>query len=393
MSFASAAAASLSLASLLLALHPFTSFPLSLRLLARWRPRKLAAGAAPTSVAVCVCAYNEEAVIATRVDNLLALRRTLPGLDILVYVDAATDATAGILEGYGESIKLVVSQERHGKTHGMNRLVAMTGAEIVVFSDANVTFAPDAIVRLLAPFADPAVGCACGHLRYVQAGPAGSTAATGSLYWRLEEHIKALESATGSVMGADGSIFALRRALHRPPPPTLIDDMYVSLAALCDGARVVRAADAVAYEAAVSRPAEEFSRKIRIACQAFNVNRALWPRLMRLPALDRYKYVSHKLLRWLSIYFLGLACLFALAAIGLFAGALAGTGAAAGLVVAGLVVRRAERGMIGKIREVLAALLATGIGVWRSCRGERFQTWNPPASARMAAPVHKAVRA
>ncbi len=66
--------------------------------------------------------------------------------------------------------------------------------------------------------------------------------------------------------------------------------------------RIVRVADAVAYEAAVSRPAEEFRRKVRISCQAFNVNRALWPRLLRLPALDLYKYVSHKLLRWLSIY-------------------------------------------------------------------------------------------
>ncbi len=376
----------LALGSLALAVHPFTTFPLSLRLLARRGRCPVPGGPAPASVAVCVCAYNEEAVIGARIDNLLAARRRVPGLEILVYVDAASDATAAILRGYGDRIRLVVSPDRLGKTHGMNRLVALTDAEVVVFSDANVTFAEDAIERLVAPFADAGIGCVCGHLRYVDgADGEASTAATGSLYWRLEEYIKALESATGSVMGADGSIFALRRALHRAPPPYLIDDMYVSLAVLCAGERVVRVADAVAYEAAVSRPAEEFRRKVRIACQAFNVNRALWPLLMRLPALDRYKYVSHKLLRWLSIYWLGCAGLFALLAVLLAAGPLACAGAAFAVSAAGLIVAHADRGAAGKLREVLAALLATGIGVWRSCRGETFQTWNPPASARAGA--------
>jgi cellulose synthase/poly-beta-1,6-N-acetylglucosamine synthase-like glycosyltransferase len=100
----------------------------------------------------------------------------------------------------------------------MNTLAAATNAEFIVFSDANVMFAPDAITRLLCPFADPAVGCACGHLIY-RAAEASATAATGSIYWRLEETIKELESRTGSTMGADGSIFAIRRVLHRAPHP------------------------------------------------------------------------------------------------------------------------------------------------------------------------------
>ena len=374
--------AGLAALTLALAVHPFVSFPLSLRVLARLRPRPVARGPAPPRLAVCVCAYNEQSVIASRVDNLLACRAALPSLDILFYVDAATDATAQILASYGDRIRLVVSPDRQGKTAGMNRLVALTDAEIVVFSDANVTFAEDAIWRLIAPFADPSVGCVCGHLRYIDPSSATSTAATGSLYWRLEEHIKGLESATGSVMGADGSIFAVRRSLHRPPPPHLIDDMFVSLSVLCDGARIVRIADAIAYELSVSRPAEEFRRKVRIACQAFNVNRALWGRLIRLPAVDLYKYVSHKLLRWLSIYFAGASAVFALFAILAAEGPKAG--AVFGLIAVAAVyaVGTAATGRLGKIRDVFAALVATGLGVWRSCRGDTFQTWNPPASAR-----------
>jgi cellulose synthase/poly-beta-1,6-N-acetylglucosamine synthase-like glycosyltransferase len=381
----------LALLCLALALHPFVTYPLSLRVLRDVRPRAIAGGVPPARVAVCVCAYNEAAVIAARADNILAQRNDFPDLDILFYVDAATDATAEILRGYGDGIRLVVSPVRQGKTAGMNMLVGMTDADIVVFSDANVLFAPDALRRLVAPFADPGVGCACGHLRYVQPGRklTNATAATGSLYWRLEEHIKALESATGSVMGADGSIFAVRRALHRAPPPDLIDDMFVSLCVLCGGARIVHVADAVAYEEAVSAPAEEFRRKIRIACQAFNVNRALWRPLMRSGWTDRYKYVSHKLVRWFAIYLFGAAVFWAFLAV-LMVGDMALTGAfASGLVAAISAIWLIDRGPVGKLREILGAMLGTGIGVLRSVRGERFQTWTPPASARrpLAAPV------
>ncbi len=366
----------------LLVVHPFTTYPISLRILARRFTRPVHTGAGPpASIALCVCAYNEEPVIETKLENMLSMRRALPDLEILVYVDAATDRTAALLAPYHGRITLVAAGERQGKTHGMNTLVGMTQAELVVFSDANVLFAADAIPRLVAPFDDPEVGAVCGHLRYRD--PDGhEDAQAGSVYWRLEEHIKALESRTGSVMGADGSIFAIRRSLHAPPPADLIDDMFVSLSILCSGSRIVRVDDAHAVETSVSRPDEEFRRKVRIGCQAFNVHRILWPRLRRLPALDLYKYVSHKLLRWFAIYLLAGAAVSLMAA-ALLAG---GPGAAVALSVAGLAVTSAcvsaRRGKLVAIRDILAAFLATGIGVARSLRGERFQTWISPASSR-----------
>ena len=365
------------------AVHPFASYPLSLRLLARVRPRTIASGAPIGRAAMCVCFYNEEAVARAKVLNLIAMRAAVPDLELLVYVDAATDRTAEILGEYGDQIRLVVSPHRLGKTQGMNTLVGMTDAELIVFSDANVTFAPDAVPKLLGAFADPSVGCACGHLVYTQPGQS-ATSAAGSLYWRLEERIKALESQTGSVMGADGSIFAIRRALHVRPPPDLIDDMYVSLSALCGGARIVRVDDALAYEEAVSRSAEEFRRKVRIACQAFNVHRALSARLSRLGPLDQYKYVSHKLLRWMTAYLM--AGSLALVMAGLLLGHAWGVAALLALTVAAgtLLIWRARRGRLAQVREIFGAFVATGVGVRQSLRGERFQTWNPPASARGA---------
>jgi cellulose synthase/poly-beta-1,6-N-acetylglucosamine synthase-like glycosyltransferase len=368
----------------LAAAHPFTTYPLSLMAMRRWfAPPAPPARAVPdeTSFAVCFCAYNEERVIEAKMRNLLDLRARMPGLEILAYVDAASDRTAELLRPYAGQITLHVSPQRHGKTYGMNLLVAMAKAPIVVFTDANVMLDRDALANLGRYFADPAVGCVCGHLIYVNPGET-VTAATGSLYWKLEERIKALETATGSAMGADGSLFAVRRALHRPVPANIIDDMYLSFSILCDGYRVVRAPDVRAFEEGVTSGAEEFRRKVRIACQAFNVHRLLWPRLRRLDGVTLYKYVSHKWLRWLSIYFLALATVFfeaGLVAAGLWPLALVlfMLGAAA------LCIGRAGwLKPLPQVWDAFTAFCGAGVGVWYSLRGEQFQTWTPANSIR-----------
>jgi cellulose synthase/poly-beta-1,6-N-acetylglucosamine synthase-like glycosyltransferase len=373
---------------LLLAAHPFFTYPLSLVLL-RWRrggaegldvPARAASLPIGERFAICMSAYNEERVIRGKIANLLALRRRLGGLQILIYVDGASDRTAEILAEYGDDIQLFVGRERRGKTHGMNLLVATATAPVVVFTDANVEIEDDALVNLARYFDDPEVGCVCGHLRYINADES-ATASTGSLYWRLEEQIKQLESDTGSVMGADGSIFAIRRHLHRPVPVDIIDDMYVSLSILCDGYRVVRAADVRAYERSVVVAAEETRRKMRIACQAFNVHRALRRRLKQLGAIDRYKYVSHKLLRWFTAFTLGGSVVFGTAALALAFGpwALAIVLPMVGLFAVG---QRYQIPGVAQLADILGAFAATGMGVWLSLRGKRFQTWAPAASVR-----------
>lgn len=372
-------------ASFVLATHPFITYPLSLMLLQKSRSR----GAAPASVGtptftICMCAYNEESVIERKAQNLLALKAREPSLQILVYVDAASDRTAEILQSYSQHIDVHVATERRGKTHGMNLLAAKATGSVLVFTDANVMLDLDCIENLRRDFQDPEVGCVCGNLIYTN-GSDSVTAATGSLYWRLEERIKLLEQRTGSVMGADGSLFAIRRSLHRAPPDHIIDDMYVSFMVLIQGYRIIQSTDARAYEASASNSAEEFHRKSRIACQAFNVHRLIWPAIRRLDLLTVYKYVSHKLLRWLSIYFLAAAAAFGVAAL-IVGGYVA---AATGLVVLGAaLLALGLRGSIkplSQIVDVLTSLAGAGLGVWKSLRGESYQTWTPVSSVRRVA--------
>jgi cellulose synthase/poly-beta-1,6-N-acetylglucosamine synthase-like glycosyltransferase len=371
---------------LLLAAHPFVTYPMSLRFLSRGRPRPAATGdggppAAP-SFTICVCAYNEEAVIERKVRNMLDLRRRSGAVEILVYVDAAADRTASLLEPFQDDITVIVSPRRLGKTHGMNLLAERATADIIVFTDANVMIGDDSLGALADAFRDPNVGCVCGHLVYTN--EAGTpTSEVGSVYWRLEERIKKLESAEGAAMGADGSLFAVRRHLHRPIPPNLIDDMFLSLSVLCEGFRVVRAEGAIAYEESVTASSEEFRRKIRIACQAFNVHRHLWPSLRRLSSRIVYMYISHKLLRWLSIYNLAIAGLLAAAGLLLLGMPLPAILVA---VAAGAVLLWQGHAWhitpLAQIGEILVALLGAGIGVAESVRGKQYQTWTPAASIR-----------
>jgi cellulose synthase/poly-beta-1,6-N-acetylglucosamine synthase-like glycosyltransferase len=369
---------------LLAACHPFVTYPWSLIVLQVLRPAKRCTAGTPDvqlSCAICVCAYNEEHIIARKVENLLALRAREPDLEILIYVDGASDRTAEILREYGSQISLHVGTRRLGKTCGMNLLASKAQAPILIFTDANVLMDMDCVRDFRRYFADPEIGCVCGSLIYTN-GRASATASSGSAYWRFEETIKRLEMESGSMIGADGSVFAIRRSLHQPPPDHIIDDLYVSLKILCSGFRVIQASDAVAYEESVVSGREEFRRKIRIACQAFNVHRLLWPQLRRLDGITLYKYVSHKLIRWFTIYLLAIAAL-------AFEGALIVAGHVP--LAAALAVCTAAALYLGSISSIrpfaqfagtMAALAGTGLGVWRSMRGDRYQTWIPAASIR-----------
>jgi cellulose synthase/poly-beta-1,6-N-acetylglucosamine synthase-like glycosyltransferase len=369
----------------LLAGHPFATYPLSLavaRALGGAPPRGPAADPGRLRVALLCCAYNEETVIRDKLANALQLKARDPSTEILVYTDGCTDRTAAIIAEHAD-VRLIAGDRRYGKSHGMNLLAAAAGdVDILMFTDANVRIDEHAITAVRRAFADPSVGCVCSHLVYVNAGES-ATASIGARYWSFDEWLKRLESATGSCIGADGSLFAIRRALFTPVPDDIIDDFFTSLSIWCAGWRVVMCPDLIAYERSAIYSREEFRRKVRIACRAFNCHRLLWPRIARLPAWDIYKYLSHKLLRWLSGGSLALACVSL--ALGALDGAVAppialGVARGAARAVLGGAARR--RVAVALLREAVLAMAATALGVVYSLRGQRFQTWAQPETTR-----------
>jgi len=351
--------------------HPYLTYPLSLRLL-RTRPLRNPPDAAPPTASLLFCACDEAASMPAKLANLRALKAALPGLVVRAHVDASRDETAALLTAHPDLLHVVVAERRVGKAAGMRRLAAACDTDVLLFTDANVVIEPGDLVPLLHRFGDPAVGGVCGRLGYVNGG-ASATAAANAGYWRLEERIKADESRSGSTMGADGALWAIRRSLYPNVPDHLLDDLCGSMAVLFAGLRLVSAPDVRAWEATATASGDEFRRKRRIAARAYASHRHLLPGLRRLSALDRYKYASHRWLRWhgASLLLVGATCLL------LDAGLHFGPRGLAVLAFAAAVLLAVPRA-----RAVALAIVATGLGVSDALRGRRVQVWTPVRPAQ-----------
>lgn len=374
----------LALAMLACALHCFVSYPLSLLLFARKQtpPVLRKDGAKSPSLAICMCAYNEEQVIAAKVEQLLQMAENYGPATIHVYADAPADRTVERLLPYASRIDLVIGQQRLGKTAGMNRLVARSSSDLILFTDANVMGDADNAIELSRPFADPRIGCVTAQLVYSNRSES-ATSALGALYWRLEEAIKRVESATVGVVGVDGAMFMIRRSLHRPPPPHLIDDLWLSLSILASGFRLHSASHVRIFERSATGAEEEHMRKRRIACQAANVHRALWPVLKALPPMKLYAYLSHRVMKWLSPFFLLAAASLGLLEIGIHWNAASAWLALFSGIAAIAIGHFANVRPFSLLSSAFFSLLGVAAGLVDALvSGKTYTVWDPATSVR-----------
>jgi len=294
---------SLSLASILLVLYTYLGYPALAWTLARVRPRPVRGGAASASVSVVLAAHNGAPLLRARVENLL--EQSYPGgiSEIIVVSDGSTDATVSIAREYaGSGVVLLELPERLGKAAAVNRGVAAARGELIVFADARQRFETGAISALTARFSDPRVGCVSGELVLVQDGSGRSQGAVRD-YWQYEKWIRSSESASGSMVGATGAIYAIRRSLYEPlPPGTILDDVLTPLRIACLGYRCLFERNARAYDLPSASMAQEWRRKVRTLAGNWQLLQ-LEPRLL-FPWHNPcwWRFVSHKLLRLLVPY-------------------------------------------------------------------------------------------
>jgi cellulose synthase/poly-beta-1,6-N-acetylglucosamine synthase-like glycosyltransferase len=254
-------------------------------------------------VSIVVPSYNEAAVLGRRLENLLALRYPPDRLEIIVGSDGSTDRTEAVAAAVPDArVRVVSVQRRGGKTPLLNKLVAHSTAEIIVFTDANSAFEPDALERLVAPFREPSIGCVTGELVYLNGRDPGVREGEG-LYWRLENAIKEMESRFGGTLVATGAIYALRRTIWEPLPAGISDDSVTPLLALASGYRVVVEPRARAYELA-ARLSDEYHRKSRMVTRQLGAHRRVGYFLRPFRPVLAFRLASHKLMRWLVPFFL-----------------------------------------------------------------------------------------
>ena len=288
--------------------YTYALFPLLVLLRAALRPRPYDSGEITPSVTLVISARNEAASIGAKLENLLALDYPDDRLEVVIASDGSEDGTDELVQGYAERGVRLVSLPRVGKAAALNAAVAEAGGEILVFSDANSIYAPDALRALVRPFADPSVGGVAGDQRYRSRDGADAIASGEQRYWDLDRLLKAAESRAGSTISATGAIYAVRRSVFRPVPPGVTDDFFTSTGAIAQGYRLVFAADAIAYEPVAKTSEVEWGRKVRV------MTRGLRGVLMRRELLDSRRHgfyavqlLTHKLLRRTMVFPLALA--------------------------------------------------------------------------------------
>jgi cellulose synthase/poly-beta-1,6-N-acetylglucosamine synthase-like glycosyltransferase len=272
-----------------------------LMVLARLRRRRarssppVTPSAALPSVSVIVAAYAEQEVIAQRVTNLRELDYPSDRLEVIVSCDGSPDATPSRARAAGAHV--VLERPREGKICAQDAAVVISRGEIVAFSDANVSWEPDALRRLVAPFRGSRVGYVCGQVRFVNARGTNQE----GLYWRYEMALRRMESEVRSVTGGNGAIYATRREAYVVVDPVMGHDLSFPFNLVKRGWRAVYAPDARASEKMVPSIEGEFARKRRMMSHG-------WPIVLRGGMLSPRGYdplyalmiVSHRLLRYLS---------------------------------------------------------------------------------------------
>jgi cellulose synthase/poly-beta-1,6-N-acetylglucosamine synthase-like glycosyltransferase len=273
-------------------------YPLLVGALARLRTRRVRTDdTLLPAVTVIVAAHNEETVIERRIENLLALDYPADRLRIVVASDASTDATDSLVHRIAATSPRVelLACPRGGKVAAQNRAVRAAGSEILAFSDANATWAPDALRLLVRNFADPDVAYACGQLRLQR--PDGTN--MEGAYWRYELWLRAGESRLGSVTGGNGSIYAVRRSDYVEVDSRFGHDLSFPYLMVQRRRRAVYEPAAHAFEKPSTDTEEEYRRKIRMFehCWLIVLRGKM---LRRLPPLYWLAIVSHRHLRYAS---------------------------------------------------------------------------------------------
>jgi len=257
------------------------------------------------SVTVLITVYNEKDGIEERIKNVLACAYPAERLEILVASDGSTDGTDGCVAAMEDArVKLFRPAVRRGKTDTQNQAVARAVGELLVFTDAATRFAPLFLREIVQPFSDQSVGGVDGHLLFVSDPGIGLSQSQGR-YWRQELQIRTLESDLGILAVASGACLAVRRKLFRPMLQTVGEDCLVPLDVVDQGYRMVHATRAVAYDQMDSDSAKEFKTRVRMTLRnwqgTWNYPRLLNP--LRHPGIA-WGLWSHKVLRWLSPFFL-----------------------------------------------------------------------------------------
>jgi cellulose synthase/poly-beta-1,6-N-acetylglucosamine synthase-like glycosyltransferase len=385
--------------SALALLYTYAGYPLLLALVSALNPRSVRRGEFAPTVSIIITAYNEERDLPAKLENTLALDYPRELLEIIVASDCSNDRTDEIAREFGSrGVRLYRQSERLGKTAAQNAAVEQAHGEIILFSDATSLYQPDVVQAIMPSFADATVGCVAGRLEYVDASDSRVGRGARS-YWSYETFLKRHESRVGSLIGASGCLYAVRRAAYVPLYHEACGDFIIATKMVEQGLRAVYEPDAVCTEETNRRSNKEFRMRVRIIAQTFT---DLWRhRRMLNPVRSGFyavQLISHKVMRYAVPVFLiallatsGMLALrslfYSIVLFGQVVGYVAALGGWA-LDAIGIRIR-----LLALPHYFVLANLASLVGFYQFLRGERYASWEHTRTAVSSGWTEKAAGA
>jgi len=291
--------------TILLLFHAYILYPISLWIF-NWFKRKpeIVKSHSYPSISIIISAYNEEKVIAERIDNIKNLNYDFNNLELIIGSDCSSDKTNGILTQKSQEhswVRTQIFKIRRGKATVLNDLVQLAKNEILVFTDANTNFDKNAVLKLVSAFTDEKVGGVCGRLVLEEPTDEFEKTNREQLYWKYETQLKKMEGDLGILIAANGGIYAIRKKLFIgfPKDEAVTDDLYQTLGVLNQGYSFLYEFDAVAIEEVSKEIITEFRRKVRFAATNFQTLKYFKGLLFQKKIILSYALWSHKVIRWL----------------------------------------------------------------------------------------------
>ena len=268
----------------------------------------------PPTVSIVFAAYNESSIIEDKIRSLYHTNYPIDLLSVWIGSDMSDDGTDAIIRSLQKefpNLNLNVNEVRSGKSATINRLVALSSAEVIIATDANILFKETTIEELVRPIAQEKATAVAGTLKYEDKGVASSTASNEKAYLSLENAIRRAESRKhGICLGMEGGLYSMKKAFWQPiPPNTFMEDFFQTVQLISRDQKVLFNESAVGLEDVSNSLQEEYKRKIRISIGNWQNLVRFYPLIFKHPYPFGGLFIMHKVLRWVTphLYLIALA--------------------------------------------------------------------------------------
>lgn len=268
----------------------------------------------PPTVSIVFAAYNESSIIEDKIRSLYHTNYPIDLLSVWIGSDMSDDGTDAIIRSLQKefpNLNLNVNEVRSGKSATINRLVALSSAEVIIATDANILFKETTIEELVRPIAQEKATAVAGTLKYEDKGVASSTASNEKTYLSLENAIRRAESRKhGICLGMEGGLYSMKKVFWQPiPPNTFMEDFFQTVQLISRDQKVLFNESAVGLEDVSTSLQEEYKRKIRISIGNWQNLVRFYPLIFKHPYPFGGLFIMHKVLRWVTphLYLIALA--------------------------------------------------------------------------------------